>query len=75
MEWLSEVNPNLPVILQKDAEGNGYSPLSGMDDEGYYQEDSPWSGYVCYLEDYDDEIEREDAREAYPPVVTLWPVN
>jgi len=26
------------VILQKDSEGNGYSPLAGTDEDGYHAE-------------------------------------
>lgn len=38
------------VILQKDAEGNGYSPLAGSDNACNYQADSTWSGDVGYKE-------------------------
>lgn len=41
---------NLVVILQKDAEGNDYSPLSGMDDNCTYTPDSTWSGEVHIYE-------------------------
>lgn len=37
---------NLPVILQKDAEGNGYSPLSDVDHEASYVPEQPWYGTV-----------------------------
>lgn len=40
---LDKFNPNAQVILQKDAEGNGYSPLSDVDD-GLYNATSTWSG-------------------------------
>jgi len=38
------------IILQKDAEGNGYSPLSDIDDEAIYVPDSTYSGDVYILE-------------------------
>lgn len=34
------------VICQKDSEGNGYSPLAGVDENGIYQPDTTWSGDV-----------------------------
>ena len=34
------------VVLQKDSEGNGYSPLAGADPEAVYIPDSTWSGDV-----------------------------
>lgn len=43
---LESVDENRIVILQKDAEGNGYSPLSGVDDNCKYNPDSTWSGEV-----------------------------
>lgn len=33
IEQLQTMDKNLVVILQKDAEGNGYSPLAGVDGE------------------------------------------
>jgi hypothetical protein len=33
---LSALDQNSDVILQKDAEGNGYSPLYAVDGEGIY---------------------------------------
>lgn len=41
--WLSCENPELEVIMQKDAEGNGYSPLSNVD-LGRYLADTTWFG-------------------------------
>ena len=34
------------LILQKDGEGNGFSPLELVDDESVYEADSTWSGEV-----------------------------
>ncbi len=47
-KWIAEhadVPDDTPVILQRDAEGNGYSPLSAMD-LGWYRAESTWSGEV-----------------------------
>ncbi len=38
------------IILQKDAEGNGYSPLSEVDGNAVYIPESTWSGNVYSLE-------------------------
>lgn len=38
------------VILQKDSEGNGYSPLSGAYDNAVYVKETDWSGNVYLFE-------------------------
>ncbi len=35
IEQLSQLDPELPVVKQKDAEGNGYHHLDGVDDDGF----------------------------------------
>ncbi len=78
LETLQELPPETQVILQKDSEGNGYSPLScsGM---GFYVPESTWSGYVydidwspsdCCME----ESEWSEMRKA-PQSIILVPVN
>ncbi len=72
---LQKTDPNRIVVLQKDAEGNGYSPLAGADCSALYVADSTWSGEV-----YDEEPEDPDADEDRPDetakkCVVLWPVN
>lgn len=63
------MNPELRVILQKDAEGNGYSPLSDASDDAVYVEESTWSGELYDHQDAGLEgIEGED-------VVVLYPIN
>lgn len=54
-----------PIILQKDAEGNSYSPLVGAE-EGRYEAETTYSGQG-YPVDY--------APEGAAPAVFLWPVN
>ena len=39
-------NPDVELIMQKDAEGNGYSPLSGIEFDVVYVADNTWSGEV-----------------------------
>lgn len=76
---LETCDPELPIILQKDAEGNGYSPLAGVDGEdSAYQADSTWNGEVG-LRKLTPELEKqgygeEDIMQGEPCVV-LWPVN
>jgi hypothetical protein len=53
------------VILQKDAEGNGFSPLDGLD-VGHYVAETAWYGEVPAPEDDDGSGD---------PCVVLWPVN
>ena len=45
MDYLATQPRDRKVILQKDAEGNGYSPLADAS-EAMYSADSTWSGEV-----------------------------
>lgn len=56
IKLLEGFDPKAEVILQKDSEGNGYSPLYGADPYAVYVEDSIWSGEV-----YDTRWTAEDA--------------
>lgn len=40
IEELSKLPPDAEVILQKDAEGNGYGPLEDVDGNCIYQDES-----------------------------------
>lgn len=53
------------VVLSRDSEGNGYSPLSGIG-EGHYAPDTTWCGeFLSHPEDNP------------PPfnAIALWPTN
>ncbi len=65
---------NAEVILQSDAEGNGYSPAVGVE-ECIYRPETTWSGHT-YPADEDswDEYEYEPEDKDQVAVV-LWPVN
>ena len=68
------------VICQKDAEGNGYSPLSGVDDECIYIPDSTWSGEVMDArwtadEACMDEEEWKVMKGYSPRCIVLCPTN
>lgn len=75
---LEKCDPDRPVILQKDAEGNGYSPLSIVDDNCSWVGRNGWSGDVGILNLTDDLKARgfddSDVLEGVPCVV-LAPVN
>ena len=66
------------VILQKDAEGNGYSPVEGIDDNSIYIPDTTWMGVAyrtpdeCCLEE--DEWEAMKKNPKYQAII-LWPTN
>lgn len=75
---LQQVEPDRIVILQKDSEGNGYSPLSGIDDNAVYQPETTWRGEVK-MQELTDELRRqgyseEDTGDGQPCLV-LYPVN
>lgn len=80
IEALRGMDPERPVILQKDAEGNGYSPLEGVDDNTAYSPRSTWSGNVWKIklseEDREAGYSDEDlAPDEALPCVVLYPVN
>lgn len=74
------------VILEKDAEGNGYSPLAAAS-EGLYEADSTWSGQVYPTAEEiaadlasgartaEEEADRYDPGDAAERVIVLGPVN
>ena len=79
IKQLSSLNQESEIILQKDGEGNGYSPLKGLDSDAIYVPDSTWSGDVyslewsaddcCFEEEYWQKIKNQT------PVVVMFPVN
>lgn len=80
IEALQKIDPECEVILQKDSEGNGYSPLEDIDDDAIYIANNDWSGDVYSLqwtaEEVDiDEDEWEDIKRSSPKCVVLFPIN
>mgnify|MGYP003441575268 CR=1 FL=1 len=82
IEMLGEMDPEAVVVMQKDGEGNGYSPLSGVDDSNVvYVAESTWSGEVMLAElteeaeeagfSADDVYDGDDGE----PCVVFYPVN
>jgi hypothetical protein len=47
---LKKIDPEARIIIQKDGEGNGYSPLAGIDYDVVYVPTSSYSGEIYDLE-------------------------
>jgi hypothetical protein len=83
IKQLKESIANLPdemeVVLQKDSEGNGYSPLAGVDSDAVYIPDSTWSGDVYSIkwtaEDACMSEEEWEEIKSKPRTLILYPVN
>lgn len=71
-EALKDLPDYMPVVMSKDAEGNGYSPLDEVDPNRYYEAYSTWSGELVSPDEDDDEPRDT---EGLPLVVCLWPTN
>ena len=80
---LKEAIANLPnemeVVLQKDSEGNGYSPLSVVDPNAVYIPETPWYGDVYSMEWTADDACMSDEEweeiKSKPRTLILAPVN
>ena len=76
---LQSMDPEAEVIVQKDAEGNGYSPLAGTDHDAVYIAETTWYGDVYSTEwsAEDADMDEEDWQEIlkHPRCVVLYPVN
>jgi hypothetical protein len=81
IEELKKLPPESEVILQKDSEGNGYSPLNAVDGNAIYKPSRPWSGEVvstewsAYDACYESEEEWEAFKSSNPRCCVLAPVN
>ena len=81
IEELRKMDLDRVVIIQKDVEGNGYSPLEDVDDEDVYIPETTWYG-ERRLAKLTPELEKqgfgeEDVVEEGEgqPAVFLCPVN
>ena len=78
LEELGDLPGDTPVILQKDAEGNGFSPLAGAD-ESMYEAETAYSGeaYMTSAQIAADPAytEEDEAPEGAVRAVVLWPLN
>lgn len=79
IQELTSLDPEMQVIIQKDSEGNGYSPLAGVDSNAIYEAETTWFGEV-----YDSRWSADDACMGLdewqeilskPRCVVLFPVN
>ena len=83
IKQLKESIANLPdemeVVLQKDSEGNGYSPLKGVDSDAVYIPYNTWSGDVYSIGWTSDEADMSDKEwqeiKSKPRTLILYPVN
>lgn len=65
IDALKHVPGDRIIVMSSDAEGNGYSPLAGVDVLSFYVRESSWSGYLDEDDNNDDSI----------PCVVVWPRN
>jgi hypothetical protein len=80
---LKEVIASLPdemeVVLQRDSEGNGYSPLSGVDPDAVYISETRWYGDVYSMDWTAEEAcmteEEWEEIKGKPRTLILYPVN
>lgn len=76
---LLKQNLDSEVILQKDSEGNGYSPLYVVDNNAIYVPNTTWSGTVYSLawsnEDAGMSIEEWEKMKQKPRCTVLAPTN
>ena len=73
------IDHDTEIIMQKDSEGNGYTPLAGIDGDAIYVPDSTWSGKV-YATTWtaDDNLMEEDEWATLlqqPRCLVFYPVN
>ena len=74
---LLKLDQSLPIVMSRDAEGNGYSPLSAWDVATYYPDvwnDGSLSTYSGAVDHPDDEPGEWKGRVGVKALV-LWPVN
>ena len=68
-------NPDCELIIQKDSEGNGYSPCSGIEMNVCFIPETTWSGEVASKDDFEDEEEWNDVVKKYSGFAVLYPIN
>lgn len=70
---------DMEVILQKDSEGNGYSPLEGADRDAVYIPETTWYGETYSMKWSADDACKSDIEwgkiKAMPRSLILFPVN
>ena len=72
---------NCEIIIQKDAEGNGYSPLVDIDEDVIYVPKTTYSGDVIPLDwnakdaGFENEEEWEEFKCTHKRAIVFLPVN
>jgi hypothetical protein len=66
IKLLKKEDPERLVVLSKDAEGNGFSPLDELETRGYIAE-CTWCGETVDEDRY--------IGEDCEPCLILWPIN
>ena len=78
-ELLSSLPDDMEVIIQKDSEGNGYSPLSSVDSNCVYVPTNKWSGDVYFshwvADDSDMSEEEWEELKSRKKSLVLTPTN
>ena len=74
IEKLSKLDPTAYVVLQRDSEGNGYSPMAGIE-AAKYRPKNTYRGEVPHPDDIKNgEYEEEDIAKMLDCVV-IFPIN
>lgn len=78
LEILKDLDPEMELIVQKDSEGNGYSPLAGADSDAIYVAKTTWYGEVYEVdltpEDCCMDQEEWEEMQKLPRTVILYPM-
>lgn len=78
-EEIANLPDDMEIIMQRDSEGNGYSPLSCVDKDAVYIPESTWSGDVYSMEWSADDACMEDEEweeiKRKPRCLVLAPIN
>lgn len=67
-------HPDWDIVMQKDAEGNGYSPLAGAE-PAKYRAETTWSGNTLHPDDIASGYYDQDEVDSAEDVFVLWPTN
>ena len=73
IKQLRKFDPKATVVLSRDAEGNGYSPVADLE-VGFYTAETSWCGDFlskALIEEETYEIDTSNAIEA----IAIWPIN
>ena len=78
-EAIASLPDEMEVVLQKDSEGNGYSPLAGVDPDAVYIAETTWYGDAYSMDWTADDAcmsdEEWEGIKSKPRALILHPVN